>query len=407
MPKFVEFSREDSRSRREDPMFTLQARGVLSLNHAVFMALGEPEAVALLYDADEDVVALRKVERTHQNAYPVRKQQKSQSYLVGLRGFTAYHGIPTLTARRFAARRYDDGIWGFALQEGRAVQNRRGAEEPGPAATSLWRHTTNGFDVPALMRIGDVSMSHPGYMARSFQDRPPSMRIGVLVACEPLGATPATTELRSRFLGLLASPPVMELISGVSNIGQGVVWAPYGGHGRINLEASLTGPDEAEPPMASALLLLPEVGMSEYGRDPRYAELVVHIEPRRPDGQPEDAMPIPAWHDLFTRSLDLPGAFAEFLTKELELATTNDPAAQIGIWLKTPGPMTELVDTENLKSIPGSQVSNLYIGYSVADLAGQRAGLAAVELLRQMCDYTLYLDEYEPLLASLRFSQQG
>ncbi len=381
-------------------MFTLQARGVLSLNNAAFMALGEPEAVALLYDADEDAVALRKVEKTHQNAYPVRKQQKSQSYLVGLQGFTAYHGIPTLRARRFVARNYGDGIWGFALQEGRSVQNRRGAQELGPAATDLWRHTTNGIDVPAVMRIGNVSMSHPGYMARPAQDTPPSMRVGALVACDPLGPTPPTSELRSRFLSLLACPPIMELVSGASYIDQSVSWAPYGGHGRINLQAALTGPEEAEAPVASALLLLPEVGMSQFGRDPRYAELVVDVEPRSPDGRPTQAMTLAAWHDLFARCLALPGVLAEFLTKELDLTTASDPPAQIGIWLKTPHAMTELVDIEGLKSIPGSPASNWFVGYAVADPAGHKSEAAAVELLSQMCDYTLHLDGYEPLLNS-------
>jgi hypothetical protein len=298
------------------------------------------------------------------------------------------------------ARDYGDGIWGFALQEGRSVQNRRGAQELGPAVTDLWRHTTNGIDVPAVMRIGNVSMSHPGYMARPVQDTPPSMRIGALVACDPLGPTPPTSELRSRFLGLLARPPIMELVSGASHIGQRASWAPYGGHGRINLQAALAGPDEVEAPVASALLLLPEVGMSQFGRDPRYAELVVDIEPRSPDGRPTQAMTLAVWHDLFTQSLALPGGLAEFLTTELDLTTASDPPAQIGIWLKTPHAMTELVDIEDLKPIPGAPASNWFVGYAIADLAGHKAEIAAVELLSQMCDYTLHLDGYEPLINS-------
>src|SRR5438128_1774301 len=60
MPNFQVFSREVARSR-EEPMFTLQARGLLSLNSAVFRALGEPEAVELLYDANLRIIGLRKV----------------------------------------------------------------------------------------------------------------------------------------------------------------------------------------------------------------------------------------------------------------------------------------------------------------------------------------------------------
>ena len=81
MPNFTEFSRQDSRSS-DEPMFTMQRRGLISLNHPAFKALGEPAAVALLYDAEEGIVALRKVTRSYANGYNVRKQANSQSYLV-------------------------------------------------------------------------------------------------------------------------------------------------------------------------------------------------------------------------------------------------------------------------------------------------------------------------------------
>lgn len=161
MPKFEEFSREDARSRREDPQFTLQARGLLSLNQAAFRALGDPEAVVLLYDDAEGIVGLQKVDKDHANAYMVRKQHKSQSYVVGTQGFAAYHGIQTLRARRFAGHDYGKGVWGFALREGVAVTNRRGASDR-PAITGRWRHTTDGSQVAALMRIGDVRDVAPG-----------------------------------------------------------------------------------------------------------------------------------------------------------------------------------------------------------------------------------------------------
>ena len=110
-------------------MFTLQRRGLVSLNHAAFKALGEPVAVVLLYDPDEGVVAMRKVVRTHANAYHVRKQQNSQSYLVGAQGFASHHKIPTDVARRFAGHDYGDQIWGFALDEGSEVHGRRRASD--------------------------------------------------------------------------------------------------------------------------------------------------------------------------------------------------------------------------------------------------------------------------------------
>jgi hypothetical protein len=123
MPNFVEFSREDVR-KGDEPMFTLQKRGLISFNQAAFKALGEPAAVALLFDPDENIVALRRVSRTHQNGYHVRKQANSQSYLVGAQGFSTFHKIPTEVPRRFIGHDYGDHTWGFPLGEGVVVKSR-------------------------------------------------------------------------------------------------------------------------------------------------------------------------------------------------------------------------------------------------------------------------------------------
>jgi len=123
LPNFVEFSRQFSHSR-DDPMFTLQRRGLISLNHAAFKALGEPASVALLYDADEGIIALRKVTRSYANGYQVRKQQNSQSYLVAATAFTTFNKIPTEAPRRFEAHEYGEQTWGFALSEGVEVKSR-------------------------------------------------------------------------------------------------------------------------------------------------------------------------------------------------------------------------------------------------------------------------------------------
>jgi hypothetical protein len=129
MPNFVEFSRQNSR-QADDPMFTVQRRGLISLNLAAFKALGEPASVALLYDADESIVAMRKVQRAYANGYQVRKQANSNSYLVGAQGFSTFHKIPCEVPRRFTGHDYGDRTWGFALAEGVEVKtrSRRGAD---------------------------------------------------------------------------------------------------------------------------------------------------------------------------------------------------------------------------------------------------------------------------------------
>jgi hypothetical protein len=124
MPNFVEFDRQDSHTAPDDPMFTLQRRGMISLNLAAFKALGEPATVALLYDAQEGIVALRKVPRTYHNGYHVRKQANARSYLVGAQGFTAYHKIRTDVPTRYVGHKNDDQVLGFVLTEGTPLKVR-------------------------------------------------------------------------------------------------------------------------------------------------------------------------------------------------------------------------------------------------------------------------------------------
>ena len=124
LPDFVEFDRQDSHTVPDQPMFTLQRRGLVSMNQAAFKALGEPAAVALLYDANRGIIGLRKVPRTYHNGYHVRKQANSRSYLVGAQGFTSYHKISTEVPRRFVGRQYGDQAWGFPLAEGTDVKIR-------------------------------------------------------------------------------------------------------------------------------------------------------------------------------------------------------------------------------------------------------------------------------------------
>jgi hypothetical protein len=121
VPNFVEFSRQSARSSRDDPMFTLQRRGLISLNEAAFKALGEPASVVFLYDADEGIVALRKVPRSYANGYHVRKQANARSYLVAAQGFTSFYDLKTDMPKRFTGHDYGDQTWGFVLSEGTEV----------------------------------------------------------------------------------------------------------------------------------------------------------------------------------------------------------------------------------------------------------------------------------------------
>lgn len=85
------------------PWVTIQARGNFGLNRAAFEAMGKPEAVELLYDGDARRVGFRPTDPEALNAYPVRKQGGSDSYVLAGRAFTQYYSIDTTEARRYDA----------------------------------------------------------------------------------------------------------------------------------------------------------------------------------------------------------------------------------------------------------------------------------------------------------------
>ena len=83
------------------PWVTIQSRGNFGMNRAAFEALGEPIAVELLFDAEARRVGFRPADPEALNAYPVRKQANSDSYVLAGRAFTNYYKIDTSEARRY------------------------------------------------------------------------------------------------------------------------------------------------------------------------------------------------------------------------------------------------------------------------------------------------------------------
>jgi len=268
--------------------------------------------------------------------------------------------------------------------------------------TDRWRCTLDGFEAGAMMNLGHVGFTHPSYRRHPpAAEEQPSIRVGALVACDPLGpGAHATSDLRRLFREFLGSRPVMELVTALTS-SHGLTWTSYGDNAPITLEAIFSGEDQEANPAALAMLLLPVVGQSMYGRDSRCAEFVLFLEPRTPQGTPTSPISLAAWYDRFTQALALPAALDSFLTRDLDCTTANEPPAQAGIWLNVALSMTELIDSGDLRPVPGSIPSVEFIGYAIGDARGRPANATAQGLLRQMCDHTLHLDGYESVLASL------
>lgn len=106
MPTFEVFDRR-SRPVSNQPTITIQKRGNFSLNRAAFEALDGPEAVELLFDRTERLIAMRPSETTNRLAYPVRKQQNAASYLIAGNAFNQYYGIETGITKRWDAELLD------------------------------------------------------------------------------------------------------------------------------------------------------------------------------------------------------------------------------------------------------------------------------------------------------------
>jgi len=239
-------------------------------------------------------------------------------------------------------------------------QSAAAEPEPAPASeptiTDRWHQTSDGGKVPALMRLTHITRSHPGYGGREPQETPPTVKIGMLVACQPIDPASGGTELRARFLGFLNSSAVRAVVEALTTIEPGMSWKNLAGHGPRTLEAALTASQDALAgvPVASALFLPPTAGESLYGRDGRAATLILYVEPQTADGQMAPASDLATWSRRVSLALSVPGAFADFLDGDIGLATSNEPPAQLGVWLQSYEPLTVMVDIDGLHMLPGS-----------------------------------------------------
>lgn len=92
-----------------EALVTIQRRGTFGFNAAARAAIGDPEAVELLYDPEARLIGFRPADPALPHSYALRKQGGSNSWIVAGQAFTVRFGIPTGTALKYGATT-EDGV---------------------------------------------------------------------------------------------------------------------------------------------------------------------------------------------------------------------------------------------------------------------------------------------------------
>jgi hypothetical protein len=113
----------------KSPYVTIQKRGLLSFNKAAHAALGEPEAVELLFNRAERVIAVRGVGDDVPHAYKFRHlgghKEDPSTFIVGATAFTNHYDIPTEVSIRRPATEQDGVLLIDLKDEGVVVTGNR------------------------------------------------------------------------------------------------------------------------------------------------------------------------------------------------------------------------------------------------------------------------------------------
>jgi hypothetical protein len=257
-----------------------------------------------------------------------------------------------------------------------------------PAFTALWRHTADGFEASPLMNMANLAL--PGF--EMVRGEAPQFRVGISISCEPIKSGAGSSEIATKLLEFRRRPPVSSLLHAVLGEDDSLTWHRRAGNGVVSLEALLVRDKEPDKPIASVLFQPAISGLQPYGRAADTACLWLHVDP----GQvPAD---LSEWYLRFNIVSDLARAFAAFLADDLSLKTSDAPMARAGVMLQSVGPLTELVDTGDLASLPGAIVASQFLAFLIAEREGQPPGTVVRDLLTQLCDHSLHLADFEASL---------
>ncbi|ROQ05547.1 hypothetical protein EDF54_2166 [Rathayibacter sp. PhB93] len=115
------------------PSVTIQKRGIFSINKAAHKLIGEADTVELLYDKEEQIIALRPSSDSH--AYVVRSQagRDTGQVVMSATAFTQYYDIDTAVSRRWTPY-VQDGMLCIDLK-GHSVEVKGNRAKPEESAT--------------------------------------------------------------------------------------------------------------------------------------------------------------------------------------------------------------------------------------------------------------------------------
>jgi hypothetical protein len=108
--EFEVFSPETAQPPSEVTV-TVQRGGVITLSPGAYAALGEPEAVELLFAPRERVMGFRPANPEHvPHAYRVRAHKASRNRLISGRRYLTHYRIPAEKATRYPGRMDGDTL---------------------------------------------------------------------------------------------------------------------------------------------------------------------------------------------------------------------------------------------------------------------------------------------------------
>src|SRR4051794_38181369 len=85
--EFVLFEGVRQLHDKRGPLVTIQARGSFGLNRRAVEALGNPDQVMFMYNPKSQAIGIRAAQQGEMSAYPVRRQEHADSYVLNGRLF--------------------------------------------------------------------------------------------------------------------------------------------------------------------------------------------------------------------------------------------------------------------------------------------------------------------------------